>query len=330
MPERETDDDDERPAAAVIPGAAGGAGHAGGNAGHGGAKGLGDPGVGGAKGLGDPGVGGAKGLGDPGVGGAKGLGDPGVGGAKGLGDPGVGGAKGLGDPGVGGAKGLGDPGVGGAKGLGDTGVGGRVWVTPVSGRSCRSPDRDLANPASRNLGSANQVSRQRESAGRASRNRGSTNLVSRNQPLRSRSRASSLRSVAIVAAIVAAIAAFLVLRPDPPRQTAEQQAPTAADNPTGWRDPRRRQRGRAAIPWHLQRARNSHLQRRYFHQRQRPDSSPPIAHSCDVTLSASGGSTTFHWNGGAWEHQTTGPICAGDTVTMTPTVVANGFVQELS
>ena len=51
---------------------------------------------------------------------------------------------------------------------------------------------------------------------------------------------------------------------------------------------------------------------------------------CDVTFSGAGGTTTYHWNGGAWQMVTTGPICAGDTVTVTPTVVAGGFVQELT
>ena len=51
---------------------------------------------------------------------------------------------------------------------------------------------------------------------------------------------------------------------------------------------------------------------------------------CDATMAGAGGSITFQWIGGGWQSQTSGPICAGDTQTLTPTVVANGFVQELS
>ena len=50
---------------------------------------------------------------------------------------------------------------------------------------------------------------------------------------------------------------------------------------------------------------------------------------CDATMGG-GGSITFQWIGGGWQTQTSGPICAGDTQTLTPTVVANGFVQELT
>ena len=51
---------------------------------------------------------------------------------------------------------------------------------------------------------------------------------------------------------------------------------------------------------------------------------------CDVTATGSGGSVAMHWNGNGWQMQTTGPICAGDTITWTPTVVVNGIVQGLS
>jgi serine/threonine protein kinase len=53
--------------------------------------------------------------------------------------------------------------------------------------------------------------------------------------------------------------------------------------------------------------------------------------SCDATLSGRGGSATFQWIGSGWQSVTTGgAICAVDTQTLTPTVVANGFVQELT
>jgi serine/threonine protein kinase len=52
---------------------------------------------------------------------------------------------------------------------------------------------------------------------------------------------------------------------------------------------------------------------------------------CDATMAGFGGSRTFQWIGSGWQSQTSGGvICAVDTQTLTPTVVANGFVQELT
>ena len=52
---------------------------------------------------------------------------------------------------------------------------------------------------------------------------------------------------------------------------------------------------------------------------------------CDATMAGDGGSVTFQWIGSGWQSVTSGgAICPVDTQTLTPTVVANGFVQELS
>jgi hypothetical protein len=50
---------------------------------------------------------------------------------------------------------------------------------------------------------------------------------------------------------------------------------------------------------------------------------------CDVIL-VGAVPPAYQWNGSGWQQVTTGPICPGDTVTLTPTVVVNGIVQELS
>ena len=237
-------------------------------------------------------------VGDPGVGGAKGLGGPGVGhgGAKGLGDSGVGGAKGLGDPGVGHGVGhVGDPGVGQTMGQS-----GQAFGQPGVGQAFGQPGvgQPFGQPGVAQAGASISI------------------------------KGFLIAAAAIVAVIVAAIGAFLVLRPDPPRQTAEQQSPTAAANPTGATpgaanagEPllRGTYNGRVTVTSSAGTTTNDTVQ----------TATSDCPH-CDVTFSGSGGSNTFHWNGGAWELQPTGPICAGGTVTLTPTVVANGFVQELS
>jgi hypothetical protein len=133
---------------------------------------------------------------------------------------------------------------------------------------------------------------------------------------------------AIVAVIVAAIAAFFVMRPDPPRQTAQEQPVGTIETPSAGATP-----GVATS--------SEPLFRGTYSSRVTVTSAAGVSTKdnvgtavsdcprCDVTLSGAGGSTTFHWNGGAWEQQTTGPTCAGDTITFTPTVVADGFVQDL-
>ena len=48
-------------------------------------------------------------------------------------------------------------------------------------------------------------------------------------------------------------------------------------------------------------------------------------------MAGNGGSATFQWIGSGWQSiSDRRGICAVDTQTLTPTVVANGFVQELS
>ncbi|BBY90650.1 hypothetical protein MGALJ_03190 [Mycobacterium gallinarum] len=331
MPDRE-DDDDRRPAGAIFPGAAGEAGRAAGaDSGHAGAKGLGDPAAakglgdpGGAKGLGDPG--GAKGLGDPG--GAKGLGDPG--GAKGLGDPG--GAKGLGDPG--GAKGLGDPSVGpgGAKGLGNPSIAppgnGPPGYVPPSGTPPGYAPQGFTPPGYAPPGYAPPSVAPPGYAPPSVAPPGYA-PPSFAPPGARLSIKGVLVSVAvIVAVIVAAIAAFLVLRPDPPRQTADEQSLGTAATPSDGATP-----GIAASSEALFRGTYSSQVTVTSSAGTTTKNNVGTAVSdcphCDVTLSGSGGATVFHWNGSVWEHITEGPTCAGDSVTFTPTVVADGFVQEL-
>ena len=311
MPDRE-DDEDRRPAGAVFPGGAGEAGRAiGADAGHAGAKALGDPS---AKGLGDPG--GAKGLGDPS---AKGLGNPG--GAKGLGNPG--GAKGLGNPG--GAKGLGNP--GGAKGLGNPG-GGKGLGNPGSAQPGYGPP-GYAPPGYGQPGYAPPGYSQPGFTPPSYAPQGFT-PPGFTQPGSALSIKAVLASIAaIVAVIVAAIAAFFVLRPDPPRQTAQEPPVGTIDTPSGG----------GATPGIA--TSSEPLFRGTYSSRVTVTSVAGTSTNenvgtvvsdcphCDVTLSGGGPATVFHWNGNVWEHLTEGPTCAGDSVTFTPTVVADGFVQEL-
>jgi len=294
MPDR-TDDDDGRRVGGVFPGAAPDAARAGGlDAGPAGAKGLGDPGA--LKGLGDPG--GAKELGGPG--GAKGLGDPG--GAKGLGNPG--GAKGLGDPG--GAKGLGNP--GGAKGLGDPGLPRQSFPQPGYPQPGYPPP-GVTPPRYAPQGFTPPAVA---------------------QPSSWLSIKAILISVAaIVAVIVAAIAAFLVLRPDPPRQTADEQSVGTIDVPSGGATPGVATSSQALFRGSYS-SRVTVTSSAGVYTNDNVGTAASDCEHCDVTLSGSGGATVFHWNGSVWEHITEGPTCAGDSITFTPTVVADGFVQELS
>lgn len=224
-------------------------------------------------------------------------------------DSGHAGAKGLGDPA--GAKGLGDP--GGAKGLGDP-----RFAPPGNGPPGYVP------PSSTPPGYAPQ--------GFTPPGYAPPGYVppSFAPPGARLSIKGVLVSVAaIVAVIVAAIAAFLVLRPDPPRQTADEQSLGTAATPSD-----------GATPSVM--TASEPLFRGTYSSRVTVTSSAGVYTNdnvgtvvsdcphCDVTLSGSGGATVFHWNGSVWEHLTEGPICAGDSITFTPTVVADGFVQELS
>jgi hypothetical protein len=51
---------------------------------------------------------------------------------------------------------------------------------------------------------------------------------------------------------------------------------------------------------------------------------------CDVTIAAQGPTSAYQWNGNGWQRQITGPICPADIMTLTPTTVVDGIVQELS
>ncbi len=309
MPDRETDDDERAAAAAVGLGAADGADPAG-SAGASSAKAgqaVGDPsiGQGAGQGLGQPGVGPA--LGDPSIGQGAGqaFGNPsiGQGAGQGIGQPGAGPA--LGDPSIGQGAGqaIGNPSVGQSAGqtIGDPGAG------PPPGDPSLGPP-----PGQPGLGPP---------AGQPG--------VAQPGPW------ISIKSVligvaAIVAAIIAAIAAFFVLRPDLPQQTAEQQSRSTGGDPTVGSTS-----GTAATPSEplFRGTYSSHVTVTSIAGTTTNDNIGTVTSDCprcDVTLSGSGASTTFHWNGGAWEHITTGPICAGDPIAFTPTVVADGFVQELS
>lgn len=295
MPDRE-DDDDGRPAGAVFPIGAGEAGRAGGvDAGHAGAKALGDPG---AKGLGDPS---AKGLGNPG--GTKGLGDPS---AKELGNPD--GTKGLGDPG--GAKGLGNP------GSAQPGYGQPGYPMPGYGQPGYAPP-GYPQPGFTPPSYAPQGFTPPRSA----------------QPGAGLSIKAILASIAaIVAVIVAALAAFFVLRPDPQRQTAQEQQEQAAgtiNTPSGGGPTPSIATSGEPLFRGTYRSQVTVTSPAGVSTNENVGTAASDCPQCDVTLSGAGASTTFHWNGGAWEHFTEGPTCAGDRITFTPTVVADGFVQEL-
>lgn len=136
-------------------------------------------------------------------------------------------------------------------------------------------------------------------------------------------------AAAIGAVIVAAVVAFFALAPDSPRPTAAQQPPSVGANPGPGAGPVGAQSDGALVrgtySWHT-----------VVRSRAGTTSSDNVGSAtsdcphCAVTISGDGPSTTYHWNGSGWQMQTDGPICAGDTITLTPTVVANGFVQELS
>lgn len=239
----------------------------------------------------DAGNAGVKGLGDPSA--VKELGNSG--GVKGLGDPG--GAKGLGDPG--GAKGLGNP--GGAKGLGNPSYG------PSGGPPSYAP-QGYPPP------------------GYAPQGFTPPGVA---QPSSWLSIKAVLISVAvIVAVIVAAIAAFFLLRPDPPQQTAQEQPVGTIDTPSNGATPSIATAGEPLF-------RGTYSSRVTVTSAAGTSTKDNIGTAasdcpqCDVTLSGAGAATVFHWNGSVWEHLTEGPTCGGDSITFTPTVVADGFVQEL-
>jgi len=137
---------------------------------------------------------------------------------------------------------------------------------------------------------------------------------------------------AIAAVIVAAIAAFFVLRPDPPRQTAQKQQEQAAgtiNTPSGGGTPSITTLGEPLFRGTYS-SRVTVTSVAGVSTNENVGTAVSDCPHCDVTLSGGGGpATVFHWNGGAWEHFTEGPTCAGDPITFTPTVVADGFVQEL-
>jgi hypothetical protein len=287
MPDRE-EGDDRRPAGAIFPGAGGDAGRAGSaDAGHAGAKGLGNPGD--AKGLGNPG--GGKGLGDPG--GDKGLGTPGF--------P----QQSIPQPGY--APPNYPPPNYPPQGYAPPSYGPPGFTPPGYAPPDYAP-QGYAPPSVAPPGYA---------------------PPSFAPPGARLSIKGILVSVAaIVAVIVAAIAAFLALRPDPPRQTADEQSLGTAATPSD-----------GATPSVM--TASEPLFRGTYSSRVTVTSSAGVYTNdnvgtavsdcphCDVTLSGSGGATVFHWNGSVWEHITEGPTCAGDSVTFTPTVVADGFAQEL-
>lgn len=144
-----------------------------------------------------------------------------------------------------------------------------------------------------------------------------------------------LIGAAVLAAVVAAAtAAFYVLRPDPPQQAAApQSAPAAEIGTPGGRAPGGGAPAAATPDGPVLRGTYSmHTTVRSPAGTSTNDQVGKMASDCarcDVT--AVGGDTlTYRWNGNGWETKTTGPICPGDTVTITPTAVVNGTVSEFS
>jgi hypothetical protein len=138
-----------------------------------------------------------------------------------------------------------------------------------------------------------------------------------------------IAAAAIVAVVIAAVAAFFLLRPNPPQQTAAQQSPTTAANLPPGAAP-----AAATSDGPLLRGTYRELvEVRSSAGTSTGDNIVTITSDCprcDVTIAAQAPTSAYQWNGNGWQRQITGPICPADIMTLTPTTVVDGIVQELS
>lgn len=234
-----------------------------------------------------------------GTGGGKAFDDPGVGHAAGQSTGGAGGVGGVG--GVGGDKGIGD--FGGVKSFGDTGL----------GHAAGQPLGDVGDGKAlgqNGFGSPGHSGMAHTGGGVSAK----TVLVA---------------GAATVAVGAAAVAALLALRPDAPRQNAQQESSVVGATPVPGGVPGSAGDGEAVV-------RGTYASTTTVTSSAGTSTNENVVTAasdcarCDVTFSGNGGSHTYHWVGEVLESVTDGPICAGDVITVTPTAVADGFVQELT
>jgi hypothetical protein len=119
------------------------------------------------------------------------------------------------------------------------------------------------------------------------------------------------------------VAAFSLLRPNPPQQTTAQQLPTAPVSPPPGATPGAATPG-ASGP-------NGPLLRGSYNFQMPWATGVVTATSdcpgCDATVTFSSGSAIYHWTGTSWMTGGSGGSCTG---TLTPTAIVNGIAQELS
>jgi hypothetical protein len=120
----------------------------------------------------------------------------------------------------------------------------------------------------------------------------------------------------VIAAVIAAVAAVFLLRPDPLQQTGAQQSPTTITNPTP---------GAATAdgPWFRG---TYNLAMTY----------PGGSHTSAVTVTsecprcdATVGPLIYRWIGTGWQN-TEETRCSPSITTLTPTDVVNGIVQQMT
>ncbi len=118
-------------------------------------------------------------------------------------------------------------------------------------------------------------------------------------------------------AVVVAVAAFFILRPDTPQQTAAQESPTTITSPLPGAIPG------AAAP-------EGPGFRGTYNWRNSSGQAGTVTvtsdcPTCDATATSEGRTGIYHWTGTGWTYTAD---CRTETVT--PTVVVNGIVQEAS